>query len=261
MKISIVDYGTGNLKSIFRAFKKFEVSVNVVSKPEEIQKSTHLVLPGVGAFPKAIELLDKKNLTQEIKNHSLKEKPLLGICLGMQLLFSSSDEIEKTDGLDLIKGRVRKLPKNEIVSKEFKIPNVGWHHIQINEINLNKTIYDSLADLNFYFVHSYYCETNNNEDNLNNPEKLNPLLTSDNSSNFSPPPFENFLNDHFNVEKVDKEETIDEEETLNKKISSSEVKKKPKSDKQLQALEKGRLKRADNIKRRKEEREKQIKQK
>ena len=166
MKISIVDYGTGNLKSIFRAFKKFEVSVNVVSKPEEIQKSTHLVLPGVGAFPKAIELLDKKNLTQEIKNHSLKEKPLLGICLGMQLLFSSSDEIKKTDGLDLIKGRVRKLPKNEIVSKEFKIPNVGWHHIQINEINLNKTIYDGLADLNFYFVHSYYCETNNDEDNL-----------------------------------------------------------------------------------------------
>jgi len=120
-----------------------------------------------------------------------------------------------------------------------------------NDVMLN----DSVEEENLILA------SNNNEDNLNNPEKLNPLLTSDNSSNFSPPPFENFLNDHFNVEKVDKEETIDEEETLNKKISSSEVKKRPKSDKQLQALEKGRLKRADNIKRRKEEREKQIKQK
>jgi glutamine amidotransferase len=166
MKISIVDYGTGNIKSIFRAFKKFEANVSLVSKPEEIQKSTHLVLPGVGAFPKAIELLSKKNLIQEIKNHSLKGKPLLGICLGMQLLFSSSDEIIKTNGLDLIKGRVRKLPKDEIVNKEFKIPNVGWHHIKINEVNLNKTIYDSLDDLNFYFVHSYYCETKNDKNNL-----------------------------------------------------------------------------------------------
>ena len=120
-----------------------------------------------------------------------------------------------------------------------------------NDVMLN----DSVEEENLILA------SKNNEDNLNNPEKLNPLLTSDNSSNFSPPPFENFLNDHFNVEKVDKEETIDEEETLNKKISSSEVKKRPKSDKQLQALEKGRLKRADNIKRRKEEREKQIKQK
>ena len=166
MKISIIDYGTGNIKSIFRAFKKFQVDVNIVSKPEEIQKSTHLVLPGVGAFPKAMELLDKKNLIPEIKNHILKEKPLLGICLGMQLLLSSSDEIKNTEGLNFIKGKVVKLPKNEIENKKFRIPNVGWHHIKINQGNPNKSIYSSLSDAKFYFVHSYYCETENDEDNL-----------------------------------------------------------------------------------------------
>jgi glutamine amidotransferase len=166
MKISIIDYGTGNIKSIFRVFKKFEVSVDIVSKPEEIQKSTHLILPGVGAFPKAMELLNKKNLIAEIKNHTLKEKPLLGICLGMQLLFSSSDEITRTDGLNLIKGRVVKLPNSEIKDKRFKIPNVGWHNIKINKTSLDKSKYIGLSDLKFYFVHSFFCETENDKDNL-----------------------------------------------------------------------------------------------
>ena len=98
-----------------------------------IKKADKIVLPGVGAFPKAMELLNKTNLIPDIKNHVLKERPILGICLGMQLLFSSSEEIEETQGLDFIKGKVIKLPEKETMEKNFKIPNVGWHTIEIND--------------------------------------------------------------------------------------------------------------------------------
>ena len=166
MNVSIIDYGTGNIKSISRIFKKFENNINIVNEPKEIKNSTHLVLPGVGAFPKAMELLNKKNFIPEIKEHVLKGKPLLGICLGMQLLFSSSNEIQKTAGLDLIKGEVIKLPENETKSKKFKIPNVGWHQITVNKININKSIYSDLSKAKFYFVHSYYCKTDDENCNL-----------------------------------------------------------------------------------------------
>jgi len=166
MKIAIIDYGTGNIKSISRAFNKLNVDCKIISKPEEIKNSTHLILPGVGAFPKAMELLEKKNIITEIKNHVLKERPLLGICLGMQLLFSYSTEIKKTSGLNLIKGEVIKLPKEEIINKNFKIPNVGWYNISINENLQYKSKYMQLNNLEYYFVHSYFCNTYYEDENL-----------------------------------------------------------------------------------------------
>ena len=166
MNGSIIEYCTGNIRSSSRVFKKFENNVNIISKPEEIKNSSHLVLPGVGAFPKAMELLNKKNFISEIKEHVLKGKPLLGICLGMQLLFSSSNEIKKTAGLNLIKGEVIKLPENETENKNFKIPNVGWHQIIMNKMNVDKSIYSDLSDSKFYFVHSYYCKTDDENNNL-----------------------------------------------------------------------------------------------
>ena len=166
MKISIIDYGTGNIQSILRAFKKFNIDTNIVNKSHEIKNSTHLILPGVGALPKAMELLNKTNLIPDIKNHVLKERPILGICLGMQLLFSSSEEIEETQGLDFIKGKVIKLPEKETMEKNFKIPNVGWHTIKINDKIDHNSKYANLHNGRYYFVHSYYCDALNEEENL-----------------------------------------------------------------------------------------------
>lgn len=154
-KIVIVDYDIGNIKSIINAFKHHNVELILSSNKDDILSADAVVLPGVGAFSHGMENLEKKGLVDVLKEYASKDKPFLGICLGMQLLFSKSYEFLETKGLDIISGTV------EIITKDdnTKLPHISWNEIFTDNINLwENTIFNNIQNSsNVYFVHSYVC--------------------------------------------------------------------------------------------------------
>lgn len=148
--ISIVDYGMGNLKSVENALNFLGIKSVITSDREVILNSDGVILPGVGAFPDAINNIRKDGIDKVLKEAVRKDKPLLGICLGMQLLFDESDEVRLTEGLGLIKGKIKKFDIN------LKIPHMGWNSLNILK---NSPILEGVKDGSYaYFVHSYYAE-------------------------------------------------------------------------------------------------------
>jgi len=148
--IAIVDYGMGNLKSVTNAFKRLGADVVITRDKREIESSSAIVLPGVGAFGKCIENLKKLDLFHFIKTLIMNNRRYLGICLGMQTLFESSEEAPGVEGMGVIKGTVPKFKGN------IKVPHMGWNSIEIMK---NTEIFDGIKNgENFYFVHSYYCQ-------------------------------------------------------------------------------------------------------
>tara|TARA_B100000965_G_C19529354_1_gene730357 strand:- start:299 stop:925 length:627 start_codon:yes stop_codon:yes gene_type:complete len=149
-KILIIDYGTGNISSIKNAILFNDGKVIISSKTEEIESATHIILPGVGSFPEAIKKLKKKNLIESIQSAHKKGAYILGICLGMQLFFTEGEEFVKCKGLDLIKGKIKKMRSN------LKLPNIGWRNCNIKEkVSDIKILKDITNKDNFYFIHSY----------------------------------------------------------------------------------------------------------
>lgn len=145
--IVIIDYGSGNLKSIKNGFSKIGEKTTVSQDIHEMEKADALVLPGVGAFGTAMEHL--KNYEDIIHEHINNGKPFLGVCLGLQVLFTKSQENEGVKGLDVFKGEVIKFPKG------LKIPHMGWNDLKIvNEC----PILDGIRNDYMYFVHSYYAK-------------------------------------------------------------------------------------------------------
>lgn len=155
MNISILDHGAGNILSVRRAFEECYTNVKIISSPEEIINAERLILPGVGSFAKGMEGLLKKNLIEPIQLHVYKNKPLLGICLGMQLLFETSQENGNHDGLKIIEGNVVRLPIKSQNNLKLKVPRVCWAELKIIKKNnpLLKGINNNDA---IYLVHSYY---------------------------------------------------------------------------------------------------------
>ncbi len=146
--IAILDYGIGNLASVQKAFAKVGAKAKVTSSPAEITAAEKVVLPGVGAFGKAVEHLTDHGLEEPVRKAIAERKPFLGICLGMQLLFESSEEAPGVKGLGLFKGNVKRF---EGVSK---VPQIGWNEVrQARPSPLFASIPDSAF---FYFVHSYF---------------------------------------------------------------------------------------------------------
>lgn len=149
--IGIIDYGAGNLFSLKNALDFLKLENKITSSPEEIRKADKLILPGVGAFPDAMNMLRQSGLTGIIKEEALK-KPLLGICLGMQILFEWGNEFERVQGLGLIPGEV-----TLIDAPGLKIPHMGWSDVKIeNQCALSNGI--SEGD-RYYYVHSYKAVT------------------------------------------------------------------------------------------------------
>ncbi|OPY74434.1 MAG: Imidazole glycerol phosphate synthase subunit HisH 1 [Syntrophorhabdus sp. PtaU1.Bin058] len=147
--IAIVDYGMGNLKSVTNAFKKLGADVEITNEKEAIGSAGAVVLPGVGAFGKCIENLEKLDLLAFLRKIILEGKPYLGICLGMQILFEKSEEAPGVKGMGIIKGSVPKF------KGQIKVPHMGWNSIEIvKETPILKGI---ASGEHFYFVHSYYC--------------------------------------------------------------------------------------------------------
>ena len=154
-KISIIDYGAGNILSVNKAFCECGVSVEVLSQPKKIKDASFLILTGDGSFKFAANQLKNKGLIEIINNHVKKGNPLLGICLGMQLLLTKSEEFGKSLGLSIIKGIVKKIKKNNL--NYCKIPVIGWHPLIVKrQKNIDQfNAYKILNKKKFYFIHSY----------------------------------------------------------------------------------------------------------
>ena len=149
--IGIIDYGLGNLSSVLNAFNSINCRAEVFDNPKDIKKYMHLVLPGVGSFEAGIKALKTKNWPEAIYEHIELKKPLLGICLGMQLFFSRGEEYGVHEGLGLIKGVVKKIH----LKNNLKLPHVGWNNLlNMKSHPLLKGIKDNI---DFYFVHSHAC--------------------------------------------------------------------------------------------------------
>lgn len=147
--IVVVDYGMGNLKSVLNAFSKLGAEVAVSGDPRSVEDASTIVLPGVGAFGRCMENLEKKGLASVIKEHIRKGKRYLGICLGMQILFESSEETPGVGGLGIIKGTVPRF------TGTVKIPHMGWN--SITTLKKGPMLKGIRSGDFFYFVHSYYC--------------------------------------------------------------------------------------------------------
>ncbi|MFI3167410.1 MAG: imidazole glycerol phosphate synthase subunit HisH [Bacillota bacterium] len=149
--IAIIDYGAGNLFSVKNALDFLKIPNIITSNKEEIESASGIILPGVGAFPKAMQMLNATGLAEFLKEQTTK-KPLLGICLGMQMLFETSYEFEKVAGLGLIPGEIKPIPNCGL-----KIPHMGWNNLEItNESSLLQGVKEGE---HVYFVHSYMAYT------------------------------------------------------------------------------------------------------
>ncbi|MBZ9687180.1 imidazole glycerol phosphate synthase subunit HisH [Clostridium estertheticum] len=148
--IVIVDYGVGNLKSVQNALNALNIKSIISSDKEEITNSRSIIVPGVGAFPDAMKNLRDMGLDVVIKKAAKEGKPILGICLGMQLFFEQGEEIEKCEGLGLLKGTIVKLEGS------IKIPHMGWNDLFFET---NSPLLEGVVENNYvYFVHSYYAQ-------------------------------------------------------------------------------------------------------
>ncbi|MFL2745948.1 MAG: imidazole glycerol phosphate synthase subunit HisH [Dehalococcoidia bacterium] len=149
LKVAIVDYEAGNLRSVQKAIEACGSIAKITTEAEDINSCDGIILPGQGASDSAMSKLNELGLSETIKNQINKGKPFLGICLGLQLLFDSSEEGD-LPGLGLIQGRIKKF------SKDSKVPHIGW-----NQVSFNKNhpfIQEIPNQSNFYFAHSYFSE-------------------------------------------------------------------------------------------------------
>jgi glutamine amidotransferase len=166
VRIAILDYDIGNVKSILNAFEKIGANAILTNNPDIIMDSSALILPGVGAFAKGMYNLNKNNLVPVIYDFIKTNRPFLGICLGMQMLMEESDEFEVTKGLGLIKGNVIRMPLKP-ASRE-KLPHVSWNELHEPENGRWKgTLLEMTPELtDTYFVHSYVASPVNKKDVL-----------------------------------------------------------------------------------------------
>ena len=148
----IVDYGVGNLYSLKSSFAFIGEEVTVTSKKEEIEKADKIILPGVGAFGDAMAKLRASGLDKVLIERAKAGVPIMGICLGMQLLFEKSYEYGEHEGLGLIKGEIR--PISEVIPKDYKIPHIGWNALKFEK---ESKLFKYIKEGDFvYFGHSYY---------------------------------------------------------------------------------------------------------
>ncbi|MDG2992381.1 imidazole glycerol phosphate synthase subunit HisH [Candidatus Synechococcus calcipolaris G9] len=162
--VAVIDYGIGNLLSVQRGLEYCGANVEVTSNPKHILSAARVVLPGVGAFGNAMAELQRRHLVEVVHEVVNAGIPFLGICLGMQLLLSESEEFGLTQGLNLIPGRVIPVPKKSTAGIPQKIPHIGWSNLVLakSRSNWNDTILSTISLVSsVYFVHSFMAVTEN----------------------------------------------------------------------------------------------------
>jgi glutamine amidotransferase len=148
--VAIIDYGVGNLRSVEKAFAATDCEAIVTSDEKDLRAAERLVLPGVGAFGACMKALKQRKFDRVVRERVKDGTPLLGVCVGMQLLFEESDEFGSTPGLGLLRGRVKRF------NDELVVPHVGWNRVY--QRGQHELFADVRDESFFYFVHSYYCE-------------------------------------------------------------------------------------------------------
>ncbi|SFU94132.1 imidazole glycerol phosphate synthase subunit HisH [Butyrivibrio sp. INlla21] len=152
--VAIIDYDAGNIKSVEKAFQYLGAETVVTRDPKEIYRADRVVLPGVGAFADAMKRIDQYGIRESICEVVDKEIPFLGICLGLQLLFDSSEELGGADGLGILRGKIQLIPGTDKEGNAYKVPQIGWNSLKFpREGKLFKNLPE---DPYVYFVHSYY---------------------------------------------------------------------------------------------------------
>ena len=164
--ITIIDYDAGNIKSVEKALQFLNADVKISRDRETILNSDKVILPGVGAFGDAMDKLNRYGLTDVIRDFTQTGKPFLGICLGLQLLFESSEESPGVKGLGILKGKVQRIPKSYTADDgqviHQKVPQIGWNNLDINP---SSRLFKGIEGSPYvYFVHSYYLTAENDED-------------------------------------------------------------------------------------------------
>jgi len=149
--ISVIDYGMGNLRSVVKAVEKYTDQVRITSDPADIERSDALIMPGDGAFGMAMKHLDEMGWIDPLKEFIAADGYFFGICLGYQLLFSSSEEFGHSEGLNVVPGKVVKFK-----GQGLKVPHMGWNSVKL--VNESKFLKDIPDESYFYFIHSYYPE-------------------------------------------------------------------------------------------------------
>ncbi|MEH6941838.1 imidazole glycerol phosphate synthase subunit HisH [Bacillus sp. JJ722] len=161
--IGIVDYGMGNLFSVSKALERLGVKYFISDQVADLEQANGIILPGVGAFKDAIVLLQNKGLDQFLKSYANNGGYLLGICLGMQLLFDESDENGYSKGLSLLPGKIVRFSGSSSDGETYKVPHMGWNKLKFNREDA--ILKDCVEDY-VYFVHSYYLQSDNTEVNI-----------------------------------------------------------------------------------------------
>lgn len=161
--ITIINYGSGNIRAIGNIYDRLNISYKIASSPQEVHGAQKIFLPGVGAFDETISMLDKTGFREVLDKEIIQNKvPVIGICVGMQILAESSEE-GSLPGLGYIKGRVKKIDET-LLKQKPKLPHLGWNSIQIAREN---TLLDGVdEEFGFYFLHTYYFECENDSDIL-----------------------------------------------------------------------------------------------
>ena len=148
--IAIIDYGAGNLQSVKKALDFIGAKSEITYDKKKIETADRVILPGVGSFGDAMDMLRKRGLEDTVKSAASGEKPFLGICLGLQLLFAESEESPEAQGLGIFDGKIKKIPSAE----GLKVPHMGWNSVKLIQTD---GIFKNIPDESyFYFVHSYY---------------------------------------------------------------------------------------------------------
>ncbi len=155
--IAIIDYGMGNLRSVQKGFERVGLDAVVTSDPKVVLEAERIVLPGVGAFPDCMRNLEQGGFVEPLLRVIQQGRPFLGICLGLQLLFSESEEFGVHKGLNVIPGRVVRFPEGMTENdEELKVPHMGWNQVSFKR---RPSVFEGIAEgTNFYFVHSYYVQ-------------------------------------------------------------------------------------------------------
>ena len=170
-KIAVIDYGMGNLHSVMKALQYEKVPAILTDKPEVIRKCSGIILPGVGAFSDAMAEIKKRKLLGVLTQEAESGKPFMGICLGMQLLFSVSAEFGNHKGLGFVPGKVVRF------KQKMKVPHMGWNSAQIVKKS-SKVLKGIKNGQFFYFVHSYYCVPKDKKAILTKTQYGNTIFTS-----------------------------------------------------------------------------------
>ncbi|ADL53588.1 imidazole glycerol phosphate synthase subunit HisH [Clostridium cellulovorans] len=147
--IAIIDYGMGNLKSVWKSLNYLNIPSVITDDPKVIKEAGGIIIPGVGAFPDAMKNIREAGLETVIKEEAKAGKPILGVCLGMQLLFETGEEMVRTEGLGLLKGTVKK------IEEEVKVPHMGWNNLKFD---VDSPLLKGVKEGSYaYYVHSYYA--------------------------------------------------------------------------------------------------------